>query len=277
MLAKKISATIALIASQMSSAHAASQTEPGFTTGVGVYQAAPEGLYFIGIPQYGVRSTAPSVDSFFFSPFIYYQSPFQIAGAKVSFYTSPTVVDVVYNGHNTLGWYNIYVASQLTWDLGGGFGTGFRLGGYIPTSGPTASNFGTVEARTGVTYSKDGIMATANFIYGMPTPDQGTGNMTAPNYFNVDLTALKYFNKFSVGIVGFGSTDVNRPYASYAIQSQFALGAVLGYDFDRVSVQLKLTSDVAEHNYGGYEKRAWMNIIVPLWMNLPPKDVTAKY
>lgn len=262
---------------QMSPAYAGSQTEPGFTTGVAVYQAAPEGLYFIGIPQYGVRSTTPSVDSFFFSPFLYYQSPWEFVAAKVSFYASPTVVNVSYNGHNTLGWYNIYAASQLTWDLGGGFGTGFRFGGYIPNSGPTSSNFGTVEGRTGLTYSKDGFMATANFIYGIPTPDQATGNMTAPNYFNVDLTALKSFNKFSVGAIAFGSTDVNKPYAAYAKQSQFALGALVGYDFGVASVQLKLTSDVAENNYGGYEKRAWMNIIIPLWMNLPAPVVAAKY
>ena len=62
------------------------------------------------------------------------------------------------------------------------------------------------------------------------------------------------------------STDLNAPIAAYQKQSQFALGGLVGYYFDRVSVQAYVTSDVYEKNYGGSNNISGnLRITIPLW------------
>jgi hypothetical protein len=52
----------------------------------------------------------------------------------------------------------------------------------------------------------------------------------------------------------------------------------VGYEFGTVNVQIKLTRDLAEANYGGFDTRAWGNIIIPLRVAAPPPvAVAAKY
>jgi hypothetical protein len=73
-----------------------------------------------------------------------------------------------------------------------------------------------------------------------------------------------------LGPVGLYSTDLNAPIAAYQKQSQFALGGLVGYYFDRVSVQAYVTSDVYENNYGGSNNISGnLRITIPLW-NPPP-------
>jgi hypothetical protein len=175
-----------------------------------------------------------------------------------------------------LGLYNTYLGSQLTWDLGGGLGVGYRLSGYIPMKSEVAYNYGTIEHRFGVSYVGNGWNFTANFQFGTPFADQTTGKMTAPNYLNLDLTATKKFGNWELGPIAYGSVDVSRPYSSYAKQGQFAVGGLIGYDFGPVIVQLKGSTDVVERNYGGRDVRGWANIIVPLWVNTPSPTESKK-
>jgi hypothetical protein len=71
-------------------------------------------------------------------------------------------------------------------------------------------------------------------------------------------------NNWELGVVAFGSTDLNKPNPTYQTQSQFALGPLIGYHFGALEVQVKLTSDVYQRNYGGYDRRIWASIIFPL-------------
>jgi len=58
-----------------------------------------------------------------------------------------------------------------------------------------------------------------------------------------------------------------------------AVGGLVGYDFGAFNVQLKLTTDLSETNYGTKDTRAWANVTIPLWNPAPPtaKPVTAKF
>jgi len=48
------------------------------------------------------------------------------------------------------------------------------------------------------------------------------------------------------------------------MQSQFAMGGLIGYWFGPVILQGYLTTDVYEKNYGGKDIRAWARIVIPL-------------
>lgn len=82
---------------------------------------------------------------------------------------------------------------------------------------------------------------------------------------NLDLTATKRFGKWQLGAVAFGSTDLptNRP--GYRPVGQVAAGALVGYAFEKFTVQTFVTRDIAQRNLGGEETRAWLRFLVPLW------------
>jgi hypothetical protein len=66
------------------------------------------------------------------------------------------------------------------------------------------------------------------------------------------------------------------------LQSQFAMGGLLGYDFGAVILQGYLTSDVYEKNYGGKDVRGWARVILPLNVagapfGPPPPPTTRRY
>jgi hypothetical protein len=65
--------------------------------------------------------------------------------------------------------------------------------------------------------------------------------------------------------VAYGSSDLTRPIAGYQQQTQFAAGALFGYDFGLLTLQAYATTDVVEHNYGGRDTRGWFRVIIPLW------------
>lgn len=46
---------------------------------------------------------------------------------------------------------------------------------------------------------------------------------------------------------------------------QFAAGALVGYAFEKFTVQTFVTRDIAQRNLGGEETRAWLRFLVPLW------------
>jgi hypothetical protein len=143
-----------------------------------------------------------------------------------------------------------------------------------------AVSSGSLNQRFGLSYTGNGWNLTANVIWGInfdsvtSTPQLSPCPVSAayphngcnPNFLNVDLTATKRFGKWELGPVGLYSTDLNAPIAAYQKQSQWALGGLVGYYFDRVSVQAYVTRNVYEKNYGGYNTSGNFRITIPLWI-----------
>jgi len=257
-----LAAGVGLIA--MDQARAGSVNQPGFTLGFPVYAALPTGLYLAEIPEVGVRKTYPDTRFSANTPFFFFQSPWYVAGARIAVVASPIYADIkIKDGPHFSGFYNTYGGVQATWQLGGGWGAGFRLGDFIKQKNEVSNPFNTFDTRFGVTYLKNGTDFTANFNYGTPT---GRGKNLAPDYLNLDVTYSRHHGKFEYGWVAFGSTDLSKPFDLYEKQRQIATGPLLGYDFKKFSVQFRGTSDVYQHNYGGKEQRLWATITIPLWM-----------
>jgi hypothetical protein len=248
-----------------SAAYADSVNQPGFTLGFPVYADLPQGLYLALIPETGVREGNPDVTVSAVTPFFFYQSPLKIAGARIAPVFSPIYLDVkVKGGPHFNGFYNTYGGVQATWQLGGGWGAGARIGGFLKHTNEVAKPFTTFDTRFGATYFKNGTHFTANFNYGAPT---GRGGRAAPDYGNLDITFSKSKGPYELGVVAFGSTDLNRPLSTYRLQSQVALGVLAGYAFKSgVSVQFRLTSDVYQRNYGGPDRRVWSTIAIPIFL-----------
>ena len=161
----------------------------------------------------------------------------------------------------TAVFYNPFLASQLAWDLGGGFGVSYMLGVYFPVGNRMGFDTTSINQRAAVSYTNDGWNLTANGIYGIATDP--VSKTTNPDFFNLDLTATKALGKWSVGPVALASWDVSKPTATYKKQSQFALGGLVGYGFDQLTLQAYLTSTVAQENYGGNDTRGWGRVILP--------------
>jgi hypothetical protein len=257
-------ATIALAAAPQS--FAGSQTEPGRTLGFGA-GPVPEGVYYTNLTDYGERSTAPGattlgveVTDFFWS------TPWKIFGANLAIDITPSFGEVGTKPNSYLsGAFNPYFAGVLGWNLGQGFGASYTAGGYVPIKSEFGGNFGTFEQRFALSYLANGWNITGRVIWGIVGTDSDTGLQTAPDYLNFDFTATKKIGKWEAGLVGFASTDLNKPFAGYSEQSQVALGGLVGYDFGPVTLRTKVTQTVSETNYGGYDTRVWTDVIIPLW------------
>jgi hypothetical protein len=162
------------------------------------------------------------------------------------------------------GWYNPFFAGQLAWDLGKtGWGFSYLLGVYPGVSTPVAFTETSLNQRFALSYTRDGWNLTANVIWGTFFDSN-----RFPDFVNVDLTATKKFGNWEIGVVGFGSNDLNVP-AGLLRQSQFALGGLVGYYFGPVILQGYLTRDVSETNHGGFDTRIWGRIIIPV-LDPPP-------
>ena len=155
----------------------------------------------------------------------------------------------IHHTANFSGLFNSYGGVQLAWDLGNGWGFSYLLGGYIPVNSSVAFSSGSLNQRFALSYTADGWDLTANTIWGIqfnqvtdhpqvspcPVSLAFPHNGCNPNFLNVDLTATKRFGKWELGPVGFYSTDLSTPVPAYQKQSQFALGGLIGYYFDRVN------------------------------------------
>jgi hypothetical protein len=251
-----------------------SQTEPGRTMGFGA-GPIPEGVYYTNLTDYGVRSTSPDTTTGVEVADVIWSTPWHLFGANLAIDFNPInlVETTTSTGKYISGFSGPYFAAILGWDLGHGFGASYTVGGYLPVGTEVSDAFGTFEQRFGLSYSTNGWLFAARALYGLTTTDD-KGLRTAPDYLNVDLTAIKTFGKWQAGLVGFASTDLDSPFAGYREQSQFALGGLVGYDFGPVTLRLKLTRTIEEQNYGGYDTRLWTDVLIPLWT--PKQALSAK-
>ena len=260
-----------------------SVTRPGDTIGLAVGVPLPEGVYLGNNTTQECRNTSPQTTCYLVdTPILVWSTPWTIFGARVQPAFGPVVPIKFNSGANGIsGLFNSFGAVQLIWDLGHNWGFSYMLGGYTNNlSNPVAISSGSLNQRFGLTYSGDGWNLTANVIWGVnfelvtsnpelsPCPFSPTypHNGCNPNFLNVDLTATKRFGRWELGPVGLYSTDLNAPIPTYQEQSQFGLGGLVGYYFDRVSVQAYVTSDVYEKNYGGSRNISGnLRATFPLW------------
>jgi hypothetical protein len=260
---KILAASGVLMVSTAVSALAGSVTEPGETVGLPLGAPLSPGVYFLDTLNWGVRSTNPNTALGVNIPVLAWSTPWTFLGARVQLIVAaPEAEQGVNNTNYVDGIFNPFFGGQLAWDLGGGFGFSYLLGGYAGIHTPVAFDSSSLNQRVALSYTADGWNLTANAIWGIEA--QSVTATINPDFFNIDLTASKKFGKWELGAVGFGSTDLNSPIPTYQKQSQFALGGLVGYDFGPVILQAYLTRDVVESNYGGFDTRAWGRIIIPL-------------
>jgi hypothetical protein len=257
-------------------AFADSITQPGETAGAAVGVPLPPGLYFSDTTDWGVRDassggtkTAVGVTI----PILTWSTPWQILGGRLIVAAATPAVEVgvtPFNHVGTLyaeGMYNPAASARLAWNLGGGFNFAYGIGGYARVNTAIAHDTNTFFQLAALSYVANGWNLSATAIYGINDRPIGTNSSLLavnPDYFNLDLTATKAFGKWEIGAVGFYNTDVTDPVPIIGRQSQFALGALLGYDWGPLKTQAYLTRDVWQQNYGGFDTRIWTRIIVPL-------------
>lgn len=264
------------LAALSSAAHAGSVTQPGETVGLAVGAPLPEGVYFVNTADWGCFDTSPNstclgVDI----PVLAWATPLMPFGARLQLLGALPVVEVGVTGSGyTSGFYNPFMAAQLAWDLGNGFGFSYLAGFYLGVNTGVAFDSTSFNQRFALSYTADGWNLTANAIWGI----QFDGNTTTvnPDFFNLDLTATKKIGKFEIGPVAYYSTDLNSPAPGYLKQSQFAVGGLVGYNFGAVTLQAYLTTDIYQENYGGNDTRGWARIIVPLWNPEPTAPLVHK-
>lgn len=269
-----------------SAAYAGSALFPGITAGIPLGAAPPEGLYAIQLPSYGYRDTSPGQNVAVLVPaWIIWSTPWTLAGGHVLFDVASPMANV--NAHGVInrgGFVSPLIDAQIKWDLGGGFFGGFQAGVWLPVqtdlnSLGTAHDFASFQAIGALSYLKDGWDLSGTLVFGTGRSGSATSlaGTYGPDWGNIDLTATRKFGKFEAGLVGFASADLDAPNPGYAKQSQIALGGLVGYDFGPLNLQFKLTRDVMQANYGGYETRFWTNVTIPLWVAAPRPSVVAKY
>lgn len=240
-------------------AFAGSVTQPGERIGLAAGAPLPQGFYFVDTTDFGGRN-GPSDETVGVTiPVIVWATPYHLLGARIQALAAPPLVEASTPGSHVQGFYNPLIQAQLAWNLGGGFGASYALGAYIGVDSPVADQSTSLNQWGALSYTGGGYDLTASAIYGTQISSH-----TNPDFFNLDLTATKSFGKWSAGPVGYYSTDLNQPFPTYRKQNQFALGALVGYNFGPVILQTYLTRTVSENNYGGQDTRFWFRIIVPL-------------
>ncbi|QXX75249.1 transporter [Methylovirgula sp. HY1] len=283
-------------------AMAGSITQPGEIVGYS-WAPLPQGLYFADTGSYGNdRGAGYNAELGVNIPVIVWSTPWDFLGGHVEAYAAvPSVALGLPGAGYVSAIYNPALLVGEAWNLGNGFSISDFVGGYAPVNNALNQDNWTFNERLGVTYSMNGFTLTGHVVYGITgnsmsnsftNPVSGFneyGQHVMPDYVNLDLTAVKAFGKYSLGVVGFGSWDVSGAASTLLTgrQSQFAVGAMGGYDFGPVILQSYLTRDVLSQGYyeGGvpgaakiYETRFWVRVIVPLWNPpAPPAPVLAKY
>ncbi len=291
--------TVALGATALfaSGANAGSLEPPGWTAGLALGAALPEGAYFIDNASVGGwRGIDDSKSTLGINvPLIAWSTPWTLpGGGRIEVLAAaPEVSGGVPNpGGAANSWsgrdyselYNPVGFVGAAWDLGGGFGFSAFAGGWAPVDNQLrlfGFDSGAFSERANLSYVANGWKLAANLSFGQAGTSgvhsvfSPTNNQVMPDWFNYDLTATKTIGKWEIGAVGFGSTDTSKGLYTASggkEQSQFALGGLVGYSFTGITVQTYVTRDVVSDNYynlsdgsKSYETRLWTRAIIPLW------------
>ncbi len=217
------------------------------------------------------------------------------------------------------------VGGIWAFDLGGNFGVSFlgavhlneldgdrgirvtnggaSVAGGLPVLTQLASN--TYRAGIAASYTGDGYNITANLtgnFYDSPATFGGNNTFGTRGPFVIadalllDLTATKKFDlfnegkpKFEFGAIGYGSINIGSNANIVGRNGQFALGALVGYDFGVFTAQAYVARDVVQQaSYVDAVGRrreidnteGWIRLIVPLYSPTPapaPTPIVSKY
>ena len=269
------------LAASSTAALAGSELPKGVTTGLSIGMPLPEGVYDISIGSYGSHNGGS--DAYSIPVWLVWWTPWQIAGGRVVLDTATGVADTWSGtGPGTDSWLNTLVEAGIGWNLGHGWGVSVHAGAWLPSTQtlPTVlgRDYTAFQGAAAISYVASGWNLSATGIYGSGGNKQATaygpGTAQQGDWFNLDLTAARHYDKFETGLVAYGSWDLSDsgftvcyPVSGHSSckQSQFAVGSLVGYDFGAFIAQAKLTTDVMEKNYGDKEVRGTLTIIKPLW------------
>ena len=253
-------ATAALLSMGLG-ARAASVLQPGGTLGVAAGVPLPEGVFFNNISSYGnrdntVAKTEVNLTAIVWStPFTFYRTRLEVLYLAPTVATTNTAADRFFVNPQLFGAY-------LAHDFGGGFGGSYFAGVRAAESGSPLFKQSSFEQRGALSYTGNGFNITVDAINGLYT-----SRTIYADWVNVDITATKKFDKFEIGGVAFGSSDLNSPTGyTYKRVGQIAAGGLVGYSFGKVALEAIVTRDVTTHNYTGKETRGWLRVIVPLYV-----------
>ncbi len=259
------------------SALAGSYTQPGSTIGPPAGEPLPEGVFFNDYITQGSRTSPSDFHLGDNIAILIWSTPSTLAGARLQLIATP-VIPVWYGEHgvSSSDLYDPFVAGQLAWDLGQGWGCSFMLGYYTAIQGTISSSSNAVNPRFLLSYTANGWNLTTNNIFGivdhpLTNYPHGSPCPTLPSkgcntdFYNNDITATKRFGDWELGPVAFYSMDLNTPIRGYQKQSQAAVGFLVGYHIGPAVLQIYLTRDVYQKNYGGYDTRGWASIVIKIW------------
>ncbi len=254
---------------------------PGITIGLPTGWQVPTGLQMTLTSSFAERGTLPQDNQANNNlGVLLWATPWTVVGGQLRF-----IQTLPFNGTSPQagpwqwGVAQPLTAAQIAWKIGDGLGVSYFLGGYWPSDTRFALQSASIAQRFAISYVRDGWNLTANLHYGTMLDDTSPSGVFYSDYMNLDLTATKRFGKWQLGAVAFGSTDLPTHRPGYRPLGQVAAGALVGYAFDKFTVQTILTRDIAQRNYGGEETRAWLRLLVPLWRPEPdqvPNRVTVR-
>jgi hypothetical protein len=268
----------AVVVATASTANAAPVTEAGETIGLALGAALPEGVYFVDTASYLSRSNS-NISAVVNIPVVAWSTPWNFLGGHIEAYAAfPEDTLSTKGAGSGSGFYNPALLVGEAWDLGGGFHFSNFVGGYGPSKADgLASNNWVFNERPSIAWIAPQHWTLAlNGIYGVVGKDLKTSVRATPDYLNLDFSALKTIGKWDFGPVAYYTTDTtnNTDTAGYQT-NQFAIGAMVGYNFPGISTQLILTQDVSTSNLGGpnpttsgaapKDTRGFVRFIVPLY------------
>jgi hypothetical protein len=251
------------------SAMAGSSAQPGQTVGQAPGAPLPVGLYFIDTSSFGSRDITPrGTDSNINLPSFIWATPAEVVGGRLQFVVlQPITASSTRGSAYQSGFGQTLLAAQVAWKLGNNLNFSYLLGAYLPSDTKIVIQNPVLHQRFAITYNGDGWNLTGNFLYGTFFDTRSPTGTFYPDFLNLDLTATKHFGKWEVGPVAFGSTDLPTGNPAYARQGQFAVGALVGYNFGPVNLQAYVTRDVVQRNYAGLETRGWLRVTVPIYQD----------
>jgi hypothetical protein len=271
----------AALAVSSTAALALPELPAGTTTGLALGAPLPEGVYDISIASYGSAKDSPnSVNnvSYAIPVWLIWSTPYQIAGGRIALDTATAIIDAgnSTSAHDSFG--NTLVEGSIAWNLNNGFNASLRAGAWLPSTQevPTllSRDFTAFMGGGSISYVAGGWNLTATALYGSGHDMQaGSLGVAQNSWVNLDLTATKKLGKMEIGVIAYGTWDVDSYKTGLTTKQakaeEFAIGGLVGYDFGSFIAQAKLAGDVEAKNIIGRnddkEVRGTLTIIKPLW------------
>ena len=137
------------------------------------------------------------------------------------------------------------------------------------------NNFWTIQPEAALSYMGDGWDLTAHLVYNINTKNNTTNYRSGDQLF-LDLTATKTIGRWEVGPVGYYDKQLTADrndggfygpagaMPTFGHPEQFAIGALLGYDFGPVKMQGYLTHEVIANESAVSGTRVWSRLFLPL-------------